>query len=186
MKLKSYKIKDARVSLYFEGERHTVSLSLFDSLGLTRGSFVDDEMLSKIIEDEKEYLAMKKALSILSFADNSARALGDKLRRTGFSRELSERVVEECVARGYIDEERQITRLALIEANTHYRGKRYIIAKLARRGYSPSTVSLVIDALADNGEIDFKRSLEALTKKLGVSSPEEIRQIAYKYGFVNE
>lgn len=186
MKLKSYKIKDTRVSLYFEGERHTVSLSLFDSLGLTRGSLVDDEMLSRIIEDEREYLAMKKALSLLSFADNSARALRDKLRRAGFSRELSERVVDECIARGYIDEERQITRLALVEANSYHRGKRYIIAKLARRGYSPSTVSLVIDGLVEEGEIDFKRSLEALTKKLGVSSPEEIKKIAYKYGFTNE
>ena len=169
--------------LYFEGESHSVSASLFDRLGISLGSYIDDALMYEILEDEREYLAMKKALSILSFGDNSRRSLRDKLCRSGFSRELAERVVFECVGRGYIDEERQITRLALYEANSSYRGKRYIVAKLARRGYSPSLVSSVIDALAKEGEIDFNENLEALSKKLGITSPEEKKKLAYKYGY---
>lgn len=186
MKLKSFRIKDTRATLYFEGESHTVSTALFDALCLTRGSIVDEDTMSRITEDECEYLAMKKALSLLSFADNSPRALRGKLIRSGFSRELSERVVAECISFGYIDEERQIARLALTEANSALRGKRYIVAKLARRGYSPSFVSRVIDRLVEEGEIDFHGNLAALTKKLGITSPDERRKIAYKYGFTTD
>ncbi len=183
MKLKSFRIKDTRATLYFEGESHNISNILFDTLGITRGSEVDEDTMSRIIEDEREYLAMKKALSLLAFADNSPRALRDKLIRSGFSREMSESVVAECISRGYINEQRQIERLALTEANSSLRGKRYIVAKLARRGYSASLVSRVIDSLVESGDIDFHKNLTALTKKLGITSPEEKRKIAYKYGF---
>lgn len=186
MKLKSFRIKDTRATLYFEGESHNISTALFDTLGITRGCEVDEDTLLLILEDEREYLAMKKALSLLSFADNSPRALRDKLIRSGFSRELSERVVEECISRGYINEQRQIERLVLTEANSSLRGKRYIVAKLARRGYSPSLVSRIVDSLVLEGEIDFHENLTALTKKLGITSPEEKRKIAYKYGFTND
>ena len=49
------------------------------------GCKIDGESLESVISDNEQYKCMKKALSLLAYADNNRRALYMKLCRAGFS-----------------------------------------------------------------------------------------------------
>ena len=139
----------------------------------------------QILRESDEYCrATKKALNILSYADNNRRNLSAKLSRGGFSREVCQRVVSDMVSHGYIDERRQLERIILVEANTKLRGPMKIIPTLVAKGYSSSDVRGVMTSLVESGEIDFKANAKALlNKKLPDGDAEERRQFLYKNGY---
>lgn len=179
------KTKRVRVGIERDGEclAYSISESLYITLSLVRGGAIDEDTLSVILEDDERYRAMAKALSLLSYGDNTKRALFMKLSRAGFRREVASDTVKECVRLGYIDEHRQITRAVEIEANRSLRGKDHIVKKLVGRGYKISQVLSVIDELTDAGVIDFERSFVELCNKHGAKTPEERARLAHKCGF---
>ncbi len=171
-----------------EGEksRYTVSEKFYISIGspVQRTTLSDSELL--LIKEENEYIrATRKALSLLSYADNNERALVGKLVRSGFKRELSETVAREMVSLGYIDEERQLSRLILKEANINLFGYSKLAGKLMSKGYSSEEIKKVTRSLVESGEIDFKANAKRLIeKKLPEDSPsEEKKKLLYKNGY---
>ena len=162
---------------------YTVSAALYASLGIVRGSVLDETAMTDIGYEDERYRALKRALSILSYADNTEGNLIMKLVRAGYSREVASECAEECLRLGYIDEVRQIERAVLTEANRSLRGKEYIVRKLAAKGYKSSTVRDVIDGLVAEGEIDFAKNFERLCEKTGAETDEERRALAYKRGY---
>ena len=169
-----------------EGEdvsRYSVSLATVSELGLMRGMELGDEAFSVIASDDERYRCMKRALSLLSYGDNTKGALLMKLLRSGFPKDVAAECIRECLRLGYIDERRQIERAVINEANRSFRGRSYIMKKLRSKGYSASDISEVIDMLIDSGEIDFGKSFERLCEKKGVSGDEERTALLYKYGY---
>ena len=164
-------------------EPYTVSARLYGSLGIVRGMELSEEMLSEIVYEDEHYRAFKRALNILSYADNTASNLVMKLRRAGFGREVAEECAKECLCLGYIDEERQIARAVLSEANRALHGRAYIIRKLRSKGYKRGMIESVIDSLVRDGEIDFVANFEKLAEKSGAITDEERRRLAYKRGY---
>jgi SOS response regulatory protein OraA/RecX len=128
--------------------------------------------------------AEKKALSLLSYADNNRRTLKQKLLRAGFGYEICDTVCEKMLSLGYIDENRQLERLILVEANTKLRGPERIIPALVAKGYSMSDIKAVMRELVKSGEIDFNKNARALiSKKLPDADIEEKRKFLYKNGY---
>ncbi len=162
---------------------YTISASLYNSLGVVRGSELDEVTLGSIAYEDERYRALKRALSILSYADNTVSNLIMKLRRAGYSSEIAAECAEECLRLGYIDEPRQIERAALTEANRSLHGREYIIRKLSAKGYKSSVVRDVIDGLVAHGQIDFALNFERLAEKMGALTDEERRALAYKRGY---
>ena len=177
--------KRIRIGVEDGGEitRYTVSPATYSMSGAVRGAEIDEAVLDLFIADDTSYRAMSRALSLLSYGDNTRSSLFMKLTRSGFSREVAEECVAECVRLGYIDERRQIERAALNEANRSLRGRSYIIKKLRSKGYSASDIGSVIDGLVESGEIDFSLNFERLCEKRGVCSEDERRALLYKYGY---
>ena len=66
------------------------------------GEELDFETVSALKESDGKYRAMKKALSLLAYADNNKKTLYMKLLRAGFSKEISSATVSECERLGYI------------------------------------------------------------------------------------
>ena len=179
------KTKRVRIGVECEGETlsYSISENTYVSLSLVRGGDVDEDMLSVIREDDEGYRAMAKALSLLSYGDNTKSALYMKLLRSGFGKDVASDTVRECVRLGYIDERRQIARLVELEATRALRGREAIVKKLVGKGYRISDVLSVIDELSDAGTIDFARSFRELCKKHGAETAEERARLAYKCGF---
>jgi SOS response regulatory protein OraA/RecX len=171
-----------------EGEtaRYTVSEAVYRSIGSPlRGELVTPSALTDIKDYDEGYRARKYALSLLSLADNNERGLTLKLVRHGFPRDRAAGVAREMVSLGYINEERQLERLILAEANGKLSGPSKIIPKLLAKGYRSSLVRAVISSLSDRGEIDFKENAKALLVRLGFTDAprEEKKKILYKHGY---
>ena len=165
--------------------------AIYDSLGApTRGCEISEDSLSAMSEANDEYRAMKKALSLLSYADNSERGLKMKLLRAGFSREASDAAVREVVRLGYVNEDSQLERLIVSEANSKLTGPMKLLPKLSAKGYSVSRIKAVLSRLQDEGVVDFEENRRRLIeKKLDEGASDEQRQkllksFGYKpYGF---
>lgn len=169
-----------------ESARYTVDEALYTGIGSPpRGAELSESQLAEIIYTDEYYRAKKKALSLLSLADNNERTLKVKLLRAGIRREIADSVVAEMVGLGYINEARQLERLILAEANERLRGPYKIMPKLAGRGYRGEDIRRAMSALIDSGDIDFEKNGERLLEKmLGTSSvSEEAERILYKHGY---
>jgi len=171
-----------------EGESadYTVSSTLYSEIGSpVVGDDINSASLSAIKYADELYRAKKKALNILAYADNNQKNLKAKLLRAGFKREISDRVCEEMVSYGYVNEKNQLERLILVEANTKLRGPLRIVPALVSKGYSSADVKAVLSRLVDEGEIDFKENAKYLAeKKLPADAgKEDIKKLLYKNGF---
>ena len=149
----------------------------------TRYAELSDRDTDTLMTEDERYRAMKRAVSILAASDKSAYTVRTKLYQAGFSKESIDDAVGECVARGYIDEHRQLRRLIAKEANEALRGKYYIKRKLASKGYRGADIDRICAELVDDGEIDFKLNFERLAEKKGAQSDEERRALLYKFGY---
>lgn len=176
------------VMITLVGEKKALTLTdeLYSSLGEPSvGYELSADEYSELLSADSYYRATKKALNILSFGDNSKRKLYEKLRRGGFSAEICRRTVDDMGKLGYVNEEKQLQRLASALANVSLFGPKRITAKLMNSGYAPEDIRRAISALTECGEIDFDVSFEKLKeKKLGENTDSEaIAKLRYKYGY---
>ena len=163
---------------------YSVTLATYSTIGAPgRYSNISDRDLDAIIAEDERYRAMKRAVSLLAASDKSVYNVSSRLRQLGFSSESVESAVQECLARGYIDEDRQLRRMVEREANEALRGRYYIKKKLMSRGYRSADIDRVIRALEDDGELNFKSNFERLIEKNGAHDEDSRRKLAYKYGY---
>ena len=178
-----------KIELLIGGEKriYTVSEGTYREIGCPLSDeILDGDMLSHIVKEHGRREAMKKALNILSYADNNSKNLYRKLIMAGFSKDDATYAVTECIKLGYIDEERQLQRLVYIMWERDLLGPAKIFAKLAAKGYRQSEISRTIDALRQNGEIDFAKSQKELLMKKAPATYEEKQKILFRYGYKNE
>ena len=171
-----------------EGEcvRYTVSRSLYSEIGApVKGCELLDGEADKIKRFDEIYRAKKKALSLLSYSDKSESVLKQRLFAAGFSKESAEKASFEMVKLGYINEEGQLTKLILNEANLKLRGPMKIIPYLRAKGYLSEDIKRVMHALVESGEVDFKKNAKKLLEKhrLSESDVEDKKIILYKNGY---
>lgn len=172
------------VSVDGELKDFSVTLATYSAIGAPgRYSEIRDRDLDAIIAEDERYRTMKRAVSILAASDKSVYNLKARLRQLGFSTESIESAVNECLARGYIDEARQLRRLVEREANESLRGRYYIKKKLMSRGYRSADIDRAIAALQEDGELDFRSNFERLIDKNGAQDEEAKRKLAYKFGY---
>ena len=173
----------------FDGARrrtYTVPADEYARLGSpVAGDALDEDTLAALAEAEGRMKATEKAVSLLSYGDNSCRALCRKLRAKGYDRETAEAAVARMLRKGYIREEEQARRLAIVCATRKLWGRRRIVAHLAEKGYDLSLAHRVIDEAVEEGEIDFaETAAELLSRKLDGDAPAlERRKLLYRYGY---
>ncbi len=138
---------------------------------------------ASLIFDDECFRAMKRAVTVLAASDKSERRLYEKLMSSGFSREAVIETVNEVKRRGYLDEDRQLSRLVEREANLSLRGRQYIIRKLLTKGYKTSDIVRAIDALTFDGTIDFDRNFEILAEMKGAADEESRALLKHKFGY---
>ena len=170
-----------------EGEeisRYTLDMAFITGAGLSVGE-IDEERYSEIKARDLYIRGKRKALSLLSFADNSKSSLKQKLYRFGIDRETSERIIEEMTSLGYINEDAQLSRMIERLANGQLVGPKKIIARLAGKGYPPSDIKRVMREMMESGEIDFSENKRRLLEKHSVADgdTELENKVLYKNGF---
>ena len=164
----------------------TISQKEYREIGEVRPrDEISEEIFKFLSRSDMRYKARLRALRILSYGDNSKRMLARKLYSAGVRRDIIDEVIEEMLSLGYINSERQISRLVINEVTLHSYGPRKIIPKLISKGYDKSEIEEVISALIQSGEIDFGAVRERLMEsKLDENATEEEKnKLLYKYGF---
>lgn len=165
--------------------KYTISEGTYRDIGCPlSGEILDEDMLYIVAKEDERLRAIKKALNLLSYADNNEKKLYTKLVLAGFGKEASKNAVCECVRLGYVNEERQIERL-IIRYWGELHGPDKIIYKLISKGYNGGLAYRIMQTLERNGEIDFDASKEKLIeKKLPCDASEaDKRKLLYKFGF---
>lgn len=169
-----------------EQKTFTVSEGTYREIGCPlSGEIIDGEALEQLIREGGERDALKRALSILSYADNNKKSLARKLYLAGFNKSEVEYALRECIAHGYIDERRQLERL-IISLHEKLIGPSKIYARLLSKGYSGADISAVMSRLASDGELDFSESKRRLLEKFRPEGHLEKQKLLYKYGYKNE
>lgn len=162
---------------------YTVSAEAYGEIGLpTVGDELDEYAFGVVCFEHESHLAIKRAYYYLGSRDRSRRELKAKLTEAGYSVEASERAVERLSELGYIDEEVQLERAILREANTSLRGPRLITDKLRMKGYDTADIRRVTERLVDEGAIDFKANFERLADKKRVTDDKRYT-LKYRYGY---
>ena len=163
----------------------TVNAAAFAEVGSpTLGEELSADTLDTLTRENQKFLALKKALYLLSFSDNSERNLRYKLMRAGYPGDVVDFAVSEVLRLGYINEARQLERLIVNEANSRLFGPMKIVSRLVGKGYSPSDVRAAIEALRDSGEVDFDTNRMRLLEKLPDGyTDEDMYKLLYKYGY---
>lgn len=167
-------------------ERYRISERAYrDGCDLPVGAEAGDDVISLLSRENGHCEALRAALRIIGYSDNSESRLCTKLISKGYSREAVAYAVREVVGRGYLDEGRQIEIAVLNLANRNLLGKYKIIPRLAAKGYRAADVSRVYSALVDKGEIDeSKNARELISRRLpDGGGRDEVCALLRKYGY---
>ncbi len=84
--------------------------------------------------------AIKAAISILAYRENTRKTLYEKLISRGFSEEEATEAVEFAVEKNYLSERRHFIRFVEFYAKNKLFGKRRILQEARRKGFSEETV----------------------------------------------
>jgi SOS response regulatory protein OraA/RecX len=188
--LKAYDKKRTKLKLTFEnteGEpfEYIVSEGTYRDIGCPlSGDFLPSELIRELVREDEEIRALKKALGILSYADNSCARLRMKLARAGFSKKASEEAVKNLIRMGLLDDNRQVKIRVEALWRSQLAGPRKIMAKLVSEGYSSSDVRAAIEELKSEETIDFSLSKRLLLEKKRPESYEDKQKLLYRYGYV--
>lgn len=169
-----------------EGKTYTVRASVYEELGSPKKAAVLTEENMHTLRDADEYYRGKRAaLSILSYGDNNAKTLLEKLRRRSISDQTGEKIIKEMISLGYIDERRQLERLILEDSNRKLLGPRKMMPRLLAKGYKSADIKEVYSNLTRTGEVNLGENKEKLLEKhIGTDrDDEEVKRILFKYGY---
>lgn len=99
--------------------------------------------------------AQKAALTMLGRKMLTCRELCDRLLRKGYDREIAEKVVEQFLAVGYLDDRRYAELYLADSVNLGAKGIYRIRQELLKKGVSAS----VIDDVMESADVDTKNAL---------------------------
>ncbi len=146
-------------------------------------SAADDSVTDEKVSDKKKSApsenerALRSAMNILAYADNTERRLRRKLTEKGFTPEAVEYAASYVIEKGYLDEYRMIDSAVRSLVKFKMYGKARVIAELHQKGFKRE----VIDSF-DFGEIDFYDACRRMFEKRGGVGDEKTRAYLLRHG----
>ncbi len=126
--------------------------------------------------------ALKTALNIIGYKDNTEGQLRDKLTERGYASETVEDVVAWMVAKSYVNEERMLYRAARLLAEGKGYGKMRIRQELQRKQFKPEILNALCWDHEELADIDFADICLRLIRKRGGVHDEKNYAFLRRYG----
>ncbi|MBQ7171963.1 MAG: regulatory protein RecX [Clostridia bacterium] len=149
---------------------------------------VSEEEVNALFAAESRCAAVRAALRLLSYGDNSSADLCRKLRQRGISREDAAFACEKMRENGYLDDDALLRDRILADAREKLWGRRRIEASLLGKGYPREDVQNALSLL--EGEIPFEENKRTLLlRKFGKEKPQsaeesrKMRAFLTRYGY---
>lgn len=162
------KVYETRAGISVEvqqGEETTTVLfakDLWLESGFEKGQKLTKKELDSLFAEAEFSRCLARALTLLAQSDYSVKRLIVRLRHYEFDDEVSGRVAEYCVKKGYINEEEQCRRIVKFHCIRKHWGKKRIAAELIARGYDRTVLFEALDILTDE---EVHRSLMAVVSQ---------------------
>ena len=118
--------------------RFKLPRTIFESFGLCEGEITREDV-SKIMDADERYRALRRAFDIIAYGRNSTKMLADKLRHRGFSPEVCRDIAEYMRDNGYIDEDEDASREVDLCVRKLW-GSRRILMHLHEKGYDQNAI----------------------------------------------
>lgn len=132
---------------------------------------------------KRQQKAIRSALNILDYADNTEKKLREKLFRKGYTADETDIAVEYAKKMDYLNESRFLEVMVYSLSNTKLYGKRRIIQELYVKGFKREII-----AEADFSEIDFAANCCKRVKmtKNNYSDVRKLYAALLRYGFSSD
>ena len=132
--------------------------------------------------EEAYRAALKTALYIVGYKDNTEAQLRDKLTERGYTAKTVEDVVAFMTAKGYLNDERMLYRAARLMAEGKGYGKRRIRQELQQKKFRNGLVSALDWERKELADIDFAEICRRLIVKRGGVRDEKTYAFLCRYG----
>ena len=166
------------------GERLFLTERSYEKLGAPRkGTILSEESAEALRTAHRRYEAVRRATSILAYADNSEAMLLHKLRARKIRSEDAAFARAYVKAKGLIRERDQLERLVTRLANEKLYGRSRILRALCGKGYRAADIEACIDALCADGTLDFDCIKRTLLEKKAPKDGLERKKLLYTHGF---
>ncbi len=163
----------------------TISKSSYEQLGApAKGSLLSHPLGIRLTKVANHTLAIRCALYILGYGDNSARKLTYKLKSKGFTPEEADYATSQMVLHGYLREGDFAKRQVELCSKKGWSQKK-TVAFLYEKGYDTATIQRAIQASIEDGTADFEENRRRFIedkKKHGITGPA-LRNALYRAGF---
>ena len=167
-----------------QSERLFLTERSYDKLGAPKkGTILSEESAEALRTAHRRYEAVRRATSILAYADNSEAMLLHKLRARNIRGEDAAFALAYVKAKGLIRERDQLERLVTRLANERLYGRSRILRALRGKGYRTADIEACIDALCADGTLDFDRIRRTLLEKKAPKDDLERKKLLYTHGF---
>lgn len=125
--------------------------------------------------------AIRAAISILAYRENTEKTLRDKLISRGFTEEEAEEAVKFTVEKNYLCESRHFLRFVEFYGKNKFFGKRRILQEARRKGFSEETVrNYAAEAMA---QVDFDELCYAALCRCRKDTKEKIEAALLRRGY---
>ena len=152
------------------------------------GLTIEPEQAVALLAAERRCAAVRAAVRLLSYGDNSSAALCRKLRQKGVSREDAEYACARMREKGYIDDRALLSDEIRADACEKLWGRRRIAAALLAKGYDREAIREALSLLEE--ELPFaENQKKLLLRKFGKTKPQsaeesqKMRAFLYRYGY---
>ena len=132
--------------------------------------------------DEAYKNALKTAMNIVGYKDNTERTLAEKLLDRGYSEETVFSVVSFMKEKGYVDDRRMLVASVRSMANSKLYGKARIKNELAIKKFAREALASLDWDSDELSDIDFSQVCLKLLKKRGGTKDEKTYAFLRRYG----
>ena len=126
--------------------------------------------------------ALKTAMNIVGYKDNSEATLRQKLAERGYAEETVDGVLGYMVAKGYVNEERMLYRTVRLLAEGKLYGKERIRQELQRKAFRSDVLAQLDWSDESLADLDFAVLCYRLLKKRGGQRDERTYAALRRYG----
>jgi regulatory protein len=132
--------------------------------------------------EEAYRAALKTALNIVGYKDNTEAQLREKLTERGYTSETVDDVVAFMTAKGYLNDERMLYRAARLMAEGKSYGKMRIRQELQQKKFRSGLVSTLDWERDELADLDFAEICRKLILKRGGARDEKTYAFLRRYG----
>lgn len=141
---------------------------------------VSESMVSEILAYSEFEVAKLFALRSLSKSEQAAAMIKKKLELKGYSEEIIDRVIDECIAQNYINDERFAKAFISDKVKLKHWGQKRIKIELTRKGISPTLIEKCLPEFFADNTINLK-IIEKIIKKFSPLSEVKNREKAVRF-----